>query len=139
MTEQLNTTTYPIEVPSAAREFVKRNAVSAKDGAAKVHAGAERLNTAIQTALVASVAGSTEVTRQVMQNTYANFAALFTTVEKLANAKCLGEATQIHLDFIRDNGRANVEQVRETAATVRKAFTDTYAAARDGFSKTQAA
>ena len=122
-----------IEIPAAARDFVKRSTATAKQGADKLHAGAERVNTAVQGTLAASLAGSYDFNKLVLQNAYSNVQSVLGMFEKLAGAKCLGEATQIQLDFVRDYGRTSIEQVRETASALGKAVTGTVNAARDGF------
>lgn len=138
MFDQANPFTVPgadtqLGIPDAARDFVKRGTATAKQGADKLHAGAERVNTAIQGALAASLAGSSDLNKLVLQNAYSNVQSVIGMFEKLAGAKCMGDAAQIQLDFVRDYGRNSIEQVRETASAFGKAVTGTVTAARDGF------
>ena len=123
------------QIPAAARDFVQRTAATAKDRAASAHSGAEQVATALQDAVNVSVNGYALVGRSLMQGAYQNLEATLGMVQKLAGAKCLGDATGVYLDFIRDYGKANVEQFRATADIVRKSYVDGDKAVRSVFAK----
>ena len=123
------------QIPAAARDFVQRTAATAKDRAASAHAGAEHVATALQDAVTVSVNGYALLGRSLLQGAYQNVESTLGMVQKLANAKCLGDATGVYLDFIRDYGKANVEQVRATADIIRKSYADGDKAVRSVFTK----
>ncbi len=123
------------QIPAVARDFVQRTAATAKDRAASAHSGAEQVATALQDAVNVSVNGYALVGRSLLQGAYQNVESTLGMVEKLAGAKCLGDATGVYLDFIRDYGKANVEQVRATADIIRKSYTDGDKAVRSVFTK----
>ena len=123
------------QIPAAARDFVQRTAATAKDRAASAQAGAEHVATALQDAVNVSVNGYALLGRSLLQGAYQNVEATLGMVEKLAGAKCLGDATGVYLDFIRDYGKANVEQVRATADIIRKGYADSDKAVRGVFTK----
>jgi hypothetical protein len=123
------------QIPAAARDFVQRTAATAKDRAASAHAGAEHVATALQDAVNVSVNGYALVGRSLLQGAYQNVEATLGMVEKLAGAKCLGDATGVYLDFIRDYGKANVEQVRATADIIRKSYANGDKAVRTAFTR----
>ncbi len=82
-----------------------------------------------------SVNGYALLGRSLLQGAYQNVEATLGMIEKLAGAKCLGDATGVYLDFIRDYGKANVEQVREIADIARKGYGEIEKAVRDGYAK----
>lgn len=126
------------QIPAAARDFVQRTAATAKDRAASVHSGAEQVATALQDVVTVSVNGSALIGRSLLQGAYQNVESTLGMVQKLAGAKCLGDAIGVQLDFIRDYGKANVEQFRATAELVRKSYTDGDKAVRGAFAKPEA-
>ena len=59
-----------LEVPEAAREFVKKTANTAKDRAADVYAGSEKVTAAIETAVADSVTEAAKISRNIQQAMY---------------------------------------------------------------------
>ena len=124
-----------VQIPGAAREFVRRSAADARTRTAGLQAGAAQLVGAVQDAVNVSVSGSAILGQTLLQHAFQNVEATLGMFEKLAGAKCLGDAASIHLDFVRDYGKNSVEQVRETAEIVRKGLTDSGNAVRGVFAK----
>src|ERR1700761_7644943 len=80
-----------VEVPEAAREFVKKNANSAKERAADVYAGSEKVTSAIETAVADSVSEAAKISRNIQQAIYQDAEAFFAGIDKLASAKSTTE------------------------------------------------
>ena len=59
-----------VEVPEAAREFVKKTANTAKERAADVYAGSEKATAALETAVVDSVSEVAKISRNIQQAMY---------------------------------------------------------------------
>ncbi|MGH9811307.1 MAG: phasin, partial [Terriglobia bacterium] len=59
-----------LEVPEAAREFVKKTANTAKDRAADLHANSEKVTDAIETAVAGSVSEVAKISRNIQQAIY---------------------------------------------------------------------
>src|SRR6266852_6633773 len=76
-----------LEVPEAAREFVKKTANTAKDRAADLHAGSEKVTAAIETAVADSVSEAAKISRNIQQAIYQDTEAFFAGIDKLASAK----------------------------------------------------
>lgn len=113
-----------LEVPAAARDFVKNGAEKTVDGAEKVHAntikfvdGAEKLTSSL-------VGGYANFLRGALDLTLANVKASLETVEKVAGAKSFNEAVQIQADFVRENTAVNFEKAKEAAETLRANVVD---------------
>jgi len=126
------------QIPGAARELLRRGAADARARATDLQSRAAHVAVAIQDAAGVSLSGSALLGQTLLQNAFHNAAATIGMVEKLAGAKCLGEAVNIQLDFVRDYGRTAVEQVRETAGIVQKSFSDSGTAVRGVFTAPKA-
>lgn len=124
-----------VEVPAAARDFVKRGASSAKERAESVLAGAAKLTESAEKFATSFVAGYANFARGLLDATLANVQHALTTVEKVAGAHSVSEAVQIQADFVRESASANFERVRGAAETARTAVVDGAKTAQAEFSK----
>src|SRR6201989_3117542 len=70
-----------MEVPEAAREFVKKTAGTAKERAADFHAGSEKVTAAIETAVTGSVSEAVKISRNIQQAIYQDTEAFFAGVD----------------------------------------------------------
>src|ERR1700692_4351810 len=101
-----------MEVPEAAREFVKKTAGTAKERAADLHAGSEKVTAAIETAVTGSVSEAAKISRNIQDAIYQDTEAFFAGIDKLASAKSLNEAVQIQSDMLRARGEVFVSRRR---------------------------
>src|SRR5258707_13029864 len=84
-----------MEVPEAARDFVKKQAETAKVRAADVYAGSEKVTAALETAVSDGVTEAAKISRNIQQAIYQDAEAFFAGIDKLASAKSINEAVQI--------------------------------------------
>jgi phasin len=124
-----------LEVPEAAREFVKKQAETAKVRAADLHAGTEKVTAAIETAVTGSVTEAAKISRNIQQAIYQDAEAFFAGIDKLASAKSLNEAVQIQSDMIRARGEVFVSRAKSTTEYLGKLVADSAKTAQDNFSK----
>jgi len=124
-----------MEVPEAAREFVKKTAGTAKERAADIHAGSEKVTAAIETAVAGSVSEAAKISRNIQQAMYQDAEAFFAGIDKLASAKSLNEAVQIQSEMVRARGELFVARAKSTAEYVGKLVADGAKTAQDNFSK----
>jgi phasin len=124
-----------VEVPEAARDFVKRTAGTAKDRAADLHAGSEKVTAAIETAVSSSVTEAAKVSRNIQQAIYEDAEAFFAGIDKLASAKSLNEAVQIQSDLARARGEVFVSRAKSTTEYFGKLIADGAKTAQDNFAK----
>ena len=124
-----------MEVPEAARDFVKRVASTAKDRAADIHTGSEKVTSVIETAVSGSVSEVAKITRNIQQAMYNDVEAYFSGIEKLASAKSLSEAAQIQTDMVKSAGEVFVARAKSTSEYVGKLVADGAKSAQDNFSK----
>ena len=103
-----------LEVPEAAREFVKRTASTAKERAADLYAGSEKATAAIETAVAGSVTEAAKISRNIQQAIYHDAEAFFAGIDKLASAKSLNEAVQIQSDMVRARGELFISRAKST-------------------------
>ena len=104
-----------LEVPEAAREFVKKTANTAKDRAAEVFAGSERVTAAVENAVTESVTEAGKISRNIQQAIYEDAEAFFSGIDKLASAKSVSEAVEIQSSLLRARGEVFVSRAKATA------------------------
>jgi hypothetical protein len=92
-----------VEVPEAAREFVKRAASTAKERAADARVSVEQVTAAIENTAGGSVSEIAKIGRAIQNAVYEEVDALLDGVELLATAKSFGEAFHMQSDYV--NGR----------------------------------
>ena len=124
-----------LEVPEAAREFVKKQADAAKVRAADFHAGSEKVTAAIETAATNSVSEVAKISRNIQQAMYQDAEAFFAGIDKLASAKSLSEAAQIQSELVRARGEVLVSRAKASSEYLGKLVTDGAKTAQDNFSK----
>ena len=124
-----------VEVPEAAREFVKKTANSAKERAADVYAGSEKVTAALETAATDSVSEFAKISRNIQQAMYQDAEAFFAALDKLASAKSLNEAVQIQSDLARARGEVFVSRAKSTTEYLGKLVANGAKTAQDNFAK----
>src|SRR6476620_12553018 len=124
-----------LEVPEAAREFVKKQAETAKERAADLHAGSEKVTAAIETAVAGSVTEAAKISRQIQQALYQDAEAFFAGIDKLASAKSLNEAVQIQSDMVRARGEVLISRAKSTTEYLGQLVANGAKTAQDNFSK----
>ena len=124
-----------MEVPEAARDFVKKQAETAKVRAADLHAGSEKVTAAIETAVAGSVSEAAKISRTIQDALYQDAEAFFAGIDKLASAKSLSEAAQIQSDMVRARGEVLVTRAKATTEYLGKLVADGAKTAQDNFSK----
>jgi phasin len=124
-----------IRVPEAAREFVKKTANTAKDRAADLHAGSEKVTAAIETAVTGSVSEAAKISRNIQDAIYQDTEAFFAGIDKLASATSFSEAVQIQSEMVRANGELFLSRAKSTTEYLGKLVTEGARNAQDNFSK----
>ncbi|MGZ5873750.1 MAG: phasin [Bradyrhizobium sp.] len=124
-----------MEVPEAAREFVKKQAETAKVRAADLYAGSEKATDVIESAVAGSVSEVAKISRNIQQALYQDAEAFFAGIDKLASAKSLNEAVQIQSDLLRSRGEVFVSRAKASSEYLGKLVADGAKTAQDNFSK----
>ena len=124
-----------MEVPEAARDFVKRAASNAKERAADVYAGSEKVTAAIETAVADSVSEAAKVSRNIQQALYQDAEAFFAGIDKLASAKSLNEAVQIQSDLARARGEVFISRAKSATEYLGKLVANGAKSAQDNLAK----
>lgn len=124
-----------LEVPEAAREFVKKTANTAKDRAAEAFAGSERVTAAVENAVTESVAEAGKISRSIQQAIYEDAEAFFSGIDKLASAKSFSEAIEIQSSLLRSRGEAFVSRAKATTDYLGKLAANGAKSAQDNFAK----
>ena len=124
-----------LEVPEAAREFVKRTAHTAKDRTAEVFAGSERVTAAIENAVAESLTEAGKINRNLQQAIYEDTEAFFAGVDRLASAKSISEAVQIQSDLLRTRGEVYVSRAKAITEYFGTLVANSTKSVQDNFAK----
>ena len=124
-----------VEVPEAAREFVKKTANTAKERAADVYAGSEKVTAAVETAVADSISEAAKISRNIQQAMYQDAEAFFAGIDKLASAKSISEAVEIQSSLLRARGEVFVSRAKATADYFGKLAANGAKSAQDNFAK----
>ncbi len=124
-----------VEVPEAARDFVKRAASTAKERVAEAYAGSEKVTVAIETAVADSVSEATKISRNIQQAIYQDTAAFLTGIDKLASAKSFNEAVQIQSELARASGETLLSRAKSTGEYFGKLVANGAKTVQDNFAK----
>ena len=124
-----------LEVPEATREFLKRQASTAKEKAAEALAGSEKVTAAIESAAADSVSEVAKISRNIQQAIYQDTEAFFAGIDKLVSAKSLNEAVQIQSDLARAQGEVVVSRAKSTAEYLGKLVANGAKTAQDNLTK----
>ncbi len=122
-----------MEVPEAARDFVKKAATTAQTRAAELHTSSEKVTSVIETAVSGSISETAKISRNISQAVYADAQALFTTIDKLASAKSISEAVQINTEALKAQGEVLVGRAKATTEYLGKVIADGAKSAQDNF------
>jgi phasin len=124
-----------LEVPEAAREFVKKQAETAKERAADFYAGSEKASEAIESAVTGSVSEVAKISRNIQQALFQDAEAFFAGVDKIASAKSINEAVQIQSDLLRAQGEVIVSRAKASSEYLGKLVSEGAKTAQDNFAK----
>ena len=124
-----------MEVPEAAREWVKKTANTAKERAAEAYAGSEKVTDVLETAAADSVSEVAKISRNIQQAIYQDAEAFFAGIDKLASAKSLNEAVQIQSDLARARGEVFISRAKSATEYLGKLVANGAKTAQDNFSK----
>jgi phasin len=124
-----------LEVPEAAREFVKKQTDTAKERAADLYAGSEKVTAVIETAVTGSVTEAAKISRNIQQALYQDAEAFLAGIDKLASAKSINEAVAIQSDMVRARGEVLVSRAKATTEYLGKLVAEGAKTAQDNLSK----
>src|SRR3984885_15322399 len=124
-----------MEVPEAAREFVKKQTETAKVRAADLHAGSEKVTSAIETAVAGSVTEPAKISRNIQDALYQDAEAFFAGIDRLASATSFNEAVQIQSDMLCARGEVFVSRAKASSEYLGKLVADGAKTAQDNFAK----
>ncbi len=127
-----------LEVPEATRDFVKRAAGTAKDRAANLHSGSEKVTAILETAAANSVGEAAKISRSIQQAIYDDAQAFYNGIEKLASAKSVNEALQIQSDLVRARGETLVARAKTASEYFSKLLSEGAKTAQENFAKVAA-
>jgi phasin len=124
-----------LEIPEAARDFVKRSAATAKERTTELHAGANSMTGAIESAVVNAVGSVADINRKLIEAAHQDAEAALAAIEKLAGATSLAEAYQLHMDYLRERSEVGTARAKNLAELVSGKVAAGVKTMQDRFSK----
>ncbi len=125
-----------LEVPEAAREFLKKDPRgSAKERAADLHAGSEKVTAAIETAVFRFGHRSRQDQPQHPDALYQDAEGVLRGHRQAGSAKSLNEAVQIQSDLLRSRGEVLVSRAKASTEYLGKLVADGAKTAQDNLTK----
>lgn len=124
-----------VEVPEAARDFVKKAVGTAKDRTAELRTGSEKVASVIEDTVAGSLSETAKMSRNIQQAVYDDAHALFSGIDKLASAKTINEAVTIQSDLLRAQGEVLTARTKAATEYFGKLFADGAKTAQENFSK----
>jgi len=135
VTEAIENVQSKLEVPAAARDFVKKGVSTAHERVETAHEGALKFANSAEKLAVSFVGGYANFSRGLIDAAVANVQHALSTVEKVAAAKSVNEAVEIQVSAVRESANANMERVRDVAESARTAVTEGAKEVQEQFSK----
>lgn len=111
-----------MEIPEAARDFVKRAAAVAKERVDTAHGEAEKATATAEGALNRSVGALASIVRSAEKALYQDAEAFFLSVTQLASAGSLSEAFKIQSDYMLGRGEVAVARAKAVAGYLGRPF-----------------
>jgi phasin len=124
-----------LQVPEAARDFVKQSVTAAKGRTADLQAGSEKVTAAIENAVTGSITEAAKISRNIQQALFQDAESLFAGIHQLASANSLGEAVKIQTDMVRAGGETLAARAKSSTEYLGKLVADTARTAQDNLSK----
>jgi phasin len=118
------------------REFAEKGVEQSKEAYAKLKAGAEETQKAIETTFETAKSVGSELSLKTIAALRANAEANFSHLEALVGVKSLSEFVELQTAFLRKRVEMAVEQTKELQSLTTKAATEVSKPVKDAFEKT---
>ena len=118
------------------RAFAEKGVEQSKEVYAKVKAGAEEAQKALETSFETAKTAGSAISLKAVATLRANSEAGFTHIEALLNARTLSEVVELQTAFFRKGFETSVEQAKEFQALASKTAEDVAKPIKDVFEKT---
>ena len=124
-----------LEVSEATREFVKRQASTAKERVADAQVGSEKVTAVLETAVADSVSEAAKIGRNIRDAVFQDAEAFFNGIDRLASAKSFSEAMQIQSELARAGGETFVSRAKSSTEYFSKLVADGAKTAQENLAK----
>ncbi len=135
MTETAETVTPKVEIPAGARDFAARAIKSAEERVEALNASAEKATASFESGLNTASSTLADASRKIQGAIYEDVKATLAAVEKIASAKSLAEAAQIHLGFLGDRSQVGLARFAKASEYLARAMQDGAKSAQDAIAK----
>ena len=127
--------TSKIEFPAVARDLAARAVQSAQERAEALKASAEKATAQIESGLNTASTTLADASRSVQGAIYDDVKATLAAVEKIASAKSLAEAAQVHVEYLGDRSRVGLARVSKATEYLARTLQDGAKSAQDAIAR----
>lgn len=117
------------------RTFAEKGVEQSKEAYAKLKAGAEETQKALESTFETAKSAGSELSLKTISALRANAEANFSHLEALVGVKSLSELVELQTAFLRKRVEMTVEQTKELQSLTTKAATDVSKPVKDAFEK----
>lgn len=117
------------------RTFAEKGVEQSKEAYAKLKAGAEETQKALESTFETAKSAGSELSLKTISALRANAEANFSHLESLVGVKSLSELVELQTAFLRKRVEMTVEQTKELQSLTTKAATDVSKPVKDAFEK----
>jgi phasin len=117
------------------RTFAEKGVEQSKEAYAKLKAGAEETQKALESTFETAKSAGSELSLKTISTLRANAEANFSHLEALVGVKSLSELVELQTAFLRKRVEMTVEQTKELQSLTTKAATDVSKPVKDAFEK----
>ena len=137
MTDEAHTeaATSKIEIPAVARDLAARAVKSAQERAEALKASAEKATAQIESGLNTAATTLADASRNVQGAIYDDVKATLAAVEKVAAAKSLAEAAQLHVEYLADRSQVGLARISKASEYLARALQDGAKSAQDALAR----
>jgi hypothetical protein len=123
------------QLGTAAREYVERAAVRAKESLTGYHENATSASRSLETAIVHGIETYANVTRNAAELAFRNAQAQLDLVKSLSGAKSFEEGVRVYQDYLKNASETNLAALRGAADYVKDRVTEGATNARENLAK----
>ena len=115
MTDETQAHSAETETPAVARDLAARAVRTARERAEAIKAGAEKATAQIESGLTAAAATLADASRSLQGALYDDVTATLGAVEKIAAAKTLAEAAQLHTQYLSERSQVALARMAKAS------------------------
>jgi hypothetical protein len=120
---------------AAARDYAAQAIKTAQERAEALNAGVEKATSQLESGVHTASTTLAEASRNVQGAIYEDVKATLGAIEKIASAKSLAEAAQIHVQYLGDRSQVSLARMTKATEYLARALQDGARSAQDAIAR----